>query len=301
MTCGPGFTQIMTALADAARGHIPLVVFAGEAPINAKWYNQAIEQPPFAPPPARITSRAHSPKRMYQYVREAFHIARYERRPAVLGVPYDLQKQPLTGRAPIQAFGRRTAAPPGRIRRIRGRSPAGRQAASAKCPIIIAGRGAVASGAAGAIEALAEVPARCWRPRCRRAECSITTPIRSGSPAVLPARSRARVRRTGRSRDRGRRRASTITPSTAATCIQRPRWCRSTSAARAARRHARPATCIVKADAKAPPKRSPQSCKRGGKVNARAIARREVAERIKDEPVDAAEFSVAPGNSIRAA
>jgi hypothetical protein len=34
VTCGPGLTQITTALAVAARAHIPLVVFAGEAPIN---------------------------------------------------------------------------------------------------------------------------------------------------------------------------------------------------------------------------------------------------------------------------
>ena len=38
---------------------------------------------------------AHSPQRMYQYVREAFWLARHERKPVVLGVPYDLQKQPL--------------------------------------------------------------------------------------------------------------------------------------------------------------------------------------------------------------
>ena len=30
VTCGPGFTQIMTALTTAARGSIPLVVFAGD-------------------------------------------------------------------------------------------------------------------------------------------------------------------------------------------------------------------------------------------------------------------------------
>ena len=29
-TCGPGFTQIMTALTIAARANIPLVVFAGD-------------------------------------------------------------------------------------------------------------------------------------------------------------------------------------------------------------------------------------------------------------------------------
>src|SRR5262245_44811736 len=40
VTCGPGVTQITTALSTATRARIPLVVFAGESPINAKWYNQ---------------------------------------------------------------------------------------------------------------------------------------------------------------------------------------------------------------------------------------------------------------------
>jgi acetolactate synthase I/II/III large subunit len=40
VTCGPGYTQIMTALTMAARGNIPLVVFAGDEPIGAPWYVQ---------------------------------------------------------------------------------------------------------------------------------------------------------------------------------------------------------------------------------------------------------------------
>src|SRR6266853_5337093 len=46
MTCGPGVTQISTILSTATRARVPMVVFAGEAPINAKWYNQQIEQAP---------------------------------------------------------------------------------------------------------------------------------------------------------------------------------------------------------------------------------------------------------------
>ena len=34
VTCGPGVTQLMTALPAAVRGRLPLVVFAGESPIN---------------------------------------------------------------------------------------------------------------------------------------------------------------------------------------------------------------------------------------------------------------------------
>src|SRR5439155_7563360 len=64
VTCGPGLTQITTALAVAARARIPLVVFAGEAPINAKWYNQAIEQRPLAAAAGGHYISAHSPTRM---------------------------------------------------------------------------------------------------------------------------------------------------------------------------------------------------------------------------------------------
>src|SRR6266567_8770781 len=97
VTCGPGVTQITTALATAARAGVPLVVFAGESPINAKFYNQQIEQAPIVTATGAHYVRAHSAKLMHEYVREAFYVARHERRPTVLGVPYDLQKQPHVG------------------------------------------------------------------------------------------------------------------------------------------------------------------------------------------------------------
>src|SRR5580698_5695943 len=56
VTCGPGVTQLMTALATAANSRIPLVVFAGESPLNASWYNQEIGQGPLVRPRAPITS-----------------------------------------------------------------------------------------------------------------------------------------------------------------------------------------------------------------------------------------------------
>ena len=35
VTCGPGLTQIMTALTTAVRAEIPLVIFAGESPLGS--------------------------------------------------------------------------------------------------------------------------------------------------------------------------------------------------------------------------------------------------------------------------
>src|SRR5690606_2070422 len=43
VTHGPGFTQLMTGLATAARNCVPLVVMAGETGIGAAWNIQAID------------------------------------------------------------------------------------------------------------------------------------------------------------------------------------------------------------------------------------------------------------------
>jgi len=156
VTCGPGVTQIATILTTATRAHVPMVVFAGESPINARWYNQAFDQAPLVTATGAHYIRAHSTARMYDSVREAFYIARHERRPAVLGIPYDLQKLPLPGSSEyvssasfIPEAGR---TPPNAemLGRLVGRL------AAAQRPIIIAGRGAVRSGAQSAIEQLAE-------------------------------------------------------------------------------------------------------------------------------------------------
>ncbi len=156
VTCGPGVTQITTALATAARAGVPLVVFAGESPINAKFYNQAIDQGPVVHAAGAHYVRAHSTARMLDHVREAFYVARYEHRPVVLGVPYDLQKLPFAGApdyVPSSSFIPQT-----------GRTPPNpefvarlvEKIAGAQRPIVVAGRGAVSSGAHAALEELAD-------------------------------------------------------------------------------------------------------------------------------------------------
>jgi acetolactate synthase I/II/III large subunit len=95
VTCGPGLTQTMTALPAAVMARIPLVVFAGEPPLKAAWYNQMIEQAPFVVATGADYHRLHTPERMAEAVRDAFVQAAEERRPVVLGVPMDLQDRPL--------------------------------------------------------------------------------------------------------------------------------------------------------------------------------------------------------------
>jgi thiamine pyrophosphate-dependent acetolactate synthase large subunit-like protein len=156
VTCGPGFTQIITALVMAARGNAPIVVFAGDAPINSSGYMQQIDQAPLA-----LACGAHfvpirTVDRALDCVREAFYVARAERKPVVLSVPLDLQKEEFPYLPEYQAS---TELMP----RAQLLQPdpllvdeMAAMIAEAEHPIVIGGRGATWSGAKPALEALAE-------------------------------------------------------------------------------------------------------------------------------------------------
>src|SRR5205085_12097196 len=83
----------MTALATAARGHVPIVIVAGETNLGARYNNQRIDQAPFANAAGARYIQVHNLGRMLENVREAFHGAQRERMPVVLGIPHDLQQQ----------------------------------------------------------------------------------------------------------------------------------------------------------------------------------------------------------------
>jgi len=156
VTCGPGFTQIMTALATAARGSIPLVVFAGDSPTSAAWYVQQLELGPLATATGARYLPVKSVDRMLDTVREAFYTARQERLPVVLGVPMDLQKAPFPWGAEyspsteLMPTAQRPAPDPVLVDRLAA------MIMESSRPIILAGRGVVRSGAGAALEALAE-------------------------------------------------------------------------------------------------------------------------------------------------
>jgi hypothetical protein len=154
------------------RANIPLVVFAGESPINAKFYNQAIDQGPIVHATGAHYVRAHSTTRMLDHVREAFYVARYERWPVVLGVPYDLQKLPFSGApnyVPSSAFIPQTGHAPPNPQSI---ALLAEKLAAAQQPIIIAGRARSLP--------VRTPPSRNWRRRAAR--CS--PPLSAGARHV---------------------------------------------------------------------------------------------------------------------
>ena len=101
VTCGPGLTQLMTALPAAVRARIPLVVFAGEAPLTRAWYNQGIAQAPFVEATGAAYRSLHHPPRFATGIRDAFLQARTEGRPVVVGVPFDLAESQAPANAPL--------------------------------------------------------------------------------------------------------------------------------------------------------------------------------------------------------
>jgi len=157
VTCGPGVTQLITALPAAVRAHLPLVVFAGEAPLKSGWYNQEIDQAPLVTATGAAYHRLHMPERMPVAIRDAFLQARRERRPVVIGVPFDLQNRPWDGPAdlprPSHELLPRSAPMPPHPDDV---ALAARLLAAAERVVVLAGLGAVEAGAGAACRALAE-------------------------------------------------------------------------------------------------------------------------------------------------
>src|SRR3984893_3331007 len=156
VTCGPGYTQIMTAMTMAARGNASVVVFAGDAPIGASWYIQSIDQAPLALATGAHFVPVRTIDRALDCVREAFYVARVERKPVVLSVPLDLQKEafpylpdytPSTDLVPRPQV---LHPDPAIVDEIAA------MVAEAERPIVIGGRGATWSGAKASLEALAQ-------------------------------------------------------------------------------------------------------------------------------------------------
>jgi thiamine pyrophosphate-dependent acetolactate synthase large subunit-like protein len=183
-------TQLITALPAAVRARLPLVVFAGEAPLKSGWYNQELDQAPIIKATGAAYVPLHHVERMPVAVRDAFLQARRERRPVVLGIPFDLQARAWEGPVKLPAPSREllprlSPMPPNPDDVARG----AQLIAGAERVVVLAGLGAVEAGAGPACKALAKKPAGCCPPPCPRAACSTTTRTASASRAASRPRS----------------------------------------------------------------------------------------------------------------
>jgi acetolactate synthase I/II/III large subunit len=150
---GPGLTNTMTGLAEAAKSRTPVLVLAGETQAAALTSNFRIDQHDLVESVGAIADRVHGPATAADDAARACQRALIERRPVVLMLPIDIQAQPalqtVPSRPPLPDIA--SAAPdPGAI------AAAADLLVTALKPATIAGRGAVLADAGPDLERLAE-------------------------------------------------------------------------------------------------------------------------------------------------
>ena len=155
VTCGPGITQCGTSLIAAYRGRTPLVMVAGEIAAGAKNKTQTMDQRRFVEASSARFHTVTSLDNMAEEIAEAFYAARLHRVPVVLNLPMDLQEDEIDWdydyRPSTDFLPPRMATPsPDAL------APVIEKLIAAERPVIIAGRGARASGAREAIIELAD-------------------------------------------------------------------------------------------------------------------------------------------------
>jgi thiamine pyrophosphate-dependent acetolactate synthase large subunit-like protein len=153
VTCGPGLTQVVTALTGAVRNRAPLVVLAGDVPAETAWNPQQTDQEAVVASTGARYLRASEPAEIVTAIQEAFSVAERDHVPFVVAVPYDVQEH-TTDAVPVGRLGRDRPATPPAPDPAEIAAAADKLAAAAH-PVILAGRGAVDSGARGAILTLA--------------------------------------------------------------------------------------------------------------------------------------------------
>ena len=150
---GPGLTNAITGIAEAAKSRTPLLVLAGETPAAALDSNFRIDQHDLVESVGAIADRVHGPDTAADDAQRAYERAQAERRPVVLMLPIDIQAQRAFQLEPSSRASPPPARPypePAALERARA------FIANAQRPAIIAGRGAVLSGAGPALQALGE-------------------------------------------------------------------------------------------------------------------------------------------------
>ncbi len=150
---GPGLTNTITGLTEAAKSRTPLLVLAGETPAAALTSNFRIDQHDLVESVGAVAVRVHSAKTAPDDSQRAYQRARLERRPVVLMLPIDIQAQAAGTTEPSQPP-LPSLAPPEPARQP-VEAVADMIQASER-PAIIAGRGAVLADARDELDELGQ-------------------------------------------------------------------------------------------------------------------------------------------------
>jgi thiamine pyrophosphate-dependent acetolactate synthase large subunit-like protein len=149
---GPGLTNALTGLAEAAKSRTPLLLLAADTPAAAVHSNFRVDQAAACAAVGAAVERVNTPQSALQDVERAWRRARHHRRAVVLLLPLDVQAAELPPAPP-------PATPPA----PRPPSPAAGATAEAadlversRRPVVLAGRGAVPGDARERLVELAD-------------------------------------------------------------------------------------------------------------------------------------------------
>ncbi|WP_020667046.1 thiamine pyrophosphate-binding protein [Amycolatopsis nigrescens] len=144
---GPGLTNAMTGIAEAAKSRTPLLVLSAE--VTSPLSNFAVDQEALATAVGAVAERVHSAATAERDLRQAFRRAGRERRTVLLNLPLDVLAAPAEpAGTPVRAE------PPRQPLAPESRTELAELIASAERPVFIAGRGA--RGARSELERLAD-------------------------------------------------------------------------------------------------------------------------------------------------
>jgi thiamine pyrophosphate-dependent acetolactate synthase large subunit-like protein len=151
---GPGLTNTLTGLTEAAKSRTPLLVLAADTAAAAIRSNFRIDQDLLVASVGAVPERLHGPDTAVADTTRAVRRARIERRPVVLMMPLDVQAREC---APADHQGSLSPVPaPARASRDSVTAVADLLEHS-KRPVIIAGRGAALAAARWPLERLGEL------------------------------------------------------------------------------------------------------------------------------------------------
>src|SRR5918999_834447 len=134
---GPGLTNAMTGLAEAAKARTPLLLLAADTSAGARHSNFGIDQAALARAVGAVPARVNGPASALGDVAEAWRTAMCQRRAVLLSLPLDVQAAdaPSDRAAAMASPPRPPAPPPGAVGDLADLVMA------ASAPAIVAGRG----------------------------------------------------------------------------------------------------------------------------------------------------------------
>jgi len=153
VTQGPGLTNAATSIVVAERRCSPVLLLAGDAPVGDLHNPQLFDQASFGRLVSGSTARVEAPGSFNELLAEAFLTVRSDR-PFVLNLPSDVQNAQLD-EGWLYERGYAVAQPV--VAEMAALDSAAAMLADAVQPAVLAGRGAVASGAGPVLCELAEL------------------------------------------------------------------------------------------------------------------------------------------------